>query len=100
ILDRIEQGSSPQQALQWCVRTCRELSGGTFNFLLMDGSTIYATAWGDSLFFLEGGARAPGGVIVASEPFDDDPAWTPVPESSAVHGSGGRISITPLEEHQ
>lgn len=100
IMDRMEQGSSPAQALQWCVRICRELSGGTFNFLLMDGSSIYATAWGDSLFVLEGGAEFPGGVVVASEPFDDDPAWRPVPEYSAVSASGGRISITPLEEDQ
>lgn len=98
ILDRMDHGSDPVDALRWCVGTCRELSSGAFNFLLTDAGSIYATACGDSLFVLENGERAPGGVVVASEPFDDDPAWQPVPEFSAVHVSGGRISIAPLEE--
>ena len=78
-----------------------------FNFLLTDGSSIYATACGDSLFVLEGGSRVPGGVVVASEPFDDDPAWRPVPELSAVQvirrtdpiepPRGGRMSLDPLD---
>lgn len=101
ILDRMDQGNDPQEALKWCVRICTELSsGGAFNFLLTDGSTIHATACGDSLFVLEGGSRAPGGVVVASEPFDDDPAWKPVPEFSAVRASGGRARITPLKEDE
>ncbi|CAN5753361.1 ergothioneine biosynthesis protein EgtC [soil metagenome] len=98
ILDRIDQGSSPQAALRWCVGTCMELSSGAFNFLLTDGGSVYATACGDSLFVLENGNLVPDGVVVASEPFDDDSAWEPVPELSVVQGSGGRISITPLEE--
>jgi glutamine amidotransferase len=71
-----------------------------FQLPLTDGSTIHATACGDSLFVLEGGSRAPGGVVVASEPFDEDPAWKPVPEFSAVQASGGRARITPLKEDQ
>ena len=98
ILDRMDQASSPLDALRWCVDTCRGLSSGAFNFVLTDGVSIYATACGDSLFVMENGERAPGGVVVASEPFDDDPAWQPVPELSAVHVCDGRISIEPLEE--
>lgn len=100
ILDRMDQGAGPQEALKWCVRICTELSGGTFNFLLTDGSSIHATAHGDSLFVLEGGSRLPGGVVVASEPFDGDPAWQPVPEISAVQVSGGRARITPIKEDE
>lgn len=97
ILDRMDQGSDPLEAVRWCVDICRELSSGAFNFLLMDEASIYATACGDSLFVLENGGRTPGGVVLASEPFDDDPAWKPVAELSAVHVSGGRVSMAPLE---
>lgn len=100
ILDRIDEGAGPQDALAWCLNFCRGLTSGSFNFLLTDGSAIYATACGDSLFVLEGGRSTPGGVVVASEPFDDDPAWRSVPEFSAVQGNGGGVEIRPLKEDE
>lgn len=98
ILDRIDQGMTPGAALSWCVRQCLDLSGGTFNFLLMERDHIYATACGDSLFVRVGGISTPGGVVVASEPFDDDPAWTAVPDGSAVEAFGGGVTVKPLKE--
>ncbi len=100
ILDRIEGGAGPQEALTWCVGVCRERSSGAFNFLLTDGEAIHATGCGDSLFVMEGGTRTPGGVVVASEPFDDDPAWKSVPEFSAVEVTGGGVEIKPLKEDE
>src|ERR1039457_2360785 len=47
---------------------------GRFNFLLTDGRVIAATAAGDTLF-----CRPAGGVVVASEPCDDEPGWTAGP---------------------
>lgn len=98
ILDRMDQGAAPQEALTWCARTCLARSTGAFNFILMDGRSIHATACGDSLFVLQGGKALPGGVVVASEPLDADPAWQPVPELSAVHAAGGGVEVTPLTE--
>lgn len=98
ILDRMEQGASAHEALTWCAETCLARSTGAFNFLLMNGRTIHATACGDSLFVLEKGKAFPGAVIVASEPLDDDPAWQSVPELSAVEATGGGVEVKPLKE--
>jgi glutamine amidotransferase len=35
-------------------------------------------------------------VLVASEPFDDDPEWTDVPDRCLVHVVGERITVTEL----
>ncbi len=98
LLDRLQDGMGPAQALAWCVDKCLELSRGAFNFLLMNGESVYGTACGDSLFVLEDGRRIPGGVVVASEPFDDDPGWKRVPDSSAVEAVGGEVALRPLRE--
>jgi len=42
----------------------------------------------NSLYLLEGGARWPEGRVLASEPLDDDPGWTAVPEDHVVRITG------------
>jgi gamma-glutamyl hercynylcysteine S-oxide hydrolase len=37
------------------------------------------------------------GVLVASEPLDDDPHWVDVPDAHLVEVSGGDVTITALE---
>jgi len=97
ILDRMEEGVPPAEALAWCVRTCMELSSGAFNFLLMGVRSIFGTAAGDSLYLLEGGDAFPGGVVVASEPFDGDPKWVQVPEMSLVSAGEDGAVVAALE---
>jgi glutamine amidotransferase len=63
------------------------------NLLLTDGTRILATTWGDTLSTL----RTPDGVLVASEPFDDDPNWSDVPARSLVDVTGDQLTITNLE---
>jgi glutamine amidotransferase len=63
------------------------------NLLLTDGTRVLATTWGDTLSTL----RTDDGVLVASEPFDDNPNWTDVPDRCLVDVSSGRITITYLE---
>ena len=96
ILDRMEEGMPPPEALAWCVHTCRELTSGAFNFLLMGVRAIYGTAAGDSLYLLEGGRAFPGGVVVASEPFDDDPGWAEVREMSLVTAADDGVIVASL----
>jgi len=64
------------------------------NLLLADGERVVATTWGDTLFH----RTWPDGVAVASEPWDDDPAWVEVPDRQllTVTRTGG-VTITPLE---
>ena len=62
------------------------------NILIADGSRLLATTWGDTLSVL----RADGGVLLASEPFDDDRAWQDVPDRHLVEVTGDVVTMTPL----
>ena len=65
---------------------------GRFNLLLTDGRVIAATAAGDTLCY-----RASGhAVVVASEPGDDEPGWTEVPDGSLVTATPRQVSAAPL----
>jgi len=63
------------------------------NLLLTNGDRILATRWQDTLSVL----RADGGVVVASEPYDDDPRWRDVPDHHLVDITVGAVTITDLE---
>jgi gamma-glutamyl hercynylcysteine S-oxide hydrolase len=67
--------------------------GARLNLLLTDGQQILATRWGNSLSVL----TADDGVVVASEPYDDDPRWADVPEHHLVEVAAGAVAITELE---
>ena len=41
--------------------------------------------------------RTGDGVVVASEPYDDDPRWADVPDHHLVDVTGRRVTITDLE---
>lgn len=63
------------------------------NLLLTDGERLLATTWGDTLSI----RAEPDGVLVASEPFDDDPSWVDVDDRRLVEVTGAQITITELE---
>ena len=63
------------------------------NILAADGSRLLATTWGDTLSVL----RRDDGVVVASEPYDDDPDWHDVPDRHLVDVVGSRVKLTPLK---
>jgi glutamine amidotransferase len=63
------------------------------NLLLVNGSRILATTWGDTLSYL----ATADGVVVASEPYDDDPAWVDVPDRHLVDVTADGVSLTRLE---
>jgi glutamine amidotransferase len=46
------------------------------------------------LFYQRAGLE--GGVIVASEPGDDEPGWTEVPEGSVITATPQRVSVMEL----
>ena len=50
------------------------------NILAGNGSELRATTWGDTLFVL----RRDDGVVLASEPFDDDEDWQEIPDRHLV----------------
>jgi glutamine amidotransferase len=67
--------------------------GARLNVLATDGSRLLATAWGDTLSILAG----PTGVVLASEPYDDDPRWVDVPDRSLVEATTRDVTVRPLE---
>ena len=86
---RLKAGEPPGQALASVLAGFgRHGVTGRFNFLLTDGEVISATAAGDTLCYRVAGTAGSGdaGVVVASEPGDDGPGWTEVPEQQRAHG--------------
>jgi gamma-glutamyl hercynylcysteine S-oxide hydrolase len=67
--------------------------GARLNLLLTDGSRVLATAWGNTLSVL----RTEDGIAVASEPYDDDPRWSDVPDHHLVDIRADDVTITDLE---
>jgi gamma-glutamyl hercynylcysteine S-oxide hydrolase len=67
--------------------------GARLNVLLSDGQQIIATRWNDTLSVL----LRDDGVVVASEPYDDDRRWADVPEHHLVEVSGDAVTLTDLE---
>ncbi|MCV7153043.1 ergothioneine biosynthesis protein EgtC [Mycolicibacterium pyrenivorans] len=63
------------------------------NILAANGSRLVATTWGDTLSVL----RRKDGVVLASEPYDDDPAWQEVPDRHLVEVVDARVQLTPLK---
>ncbi|ATO61173.2 ergothioneine biosynthesis protein EgtC [Mycobacterium avium] len=63
------------------------------NILAANGSRLLATAWGDTLFIL----RRADGVVVASEPYDDDSGWEDVPDRHLVDVAADGVTLTPLD---
>ena len=68
----------------------------SLNLLLTDGRRILATTWADPASYLV----EPDGVVVASEPWDDDPRWVDVPDRHLVEATPGGVAVTPLEDLQ
>jgi glutamine amidotransferase len=89
LLDRLDAGCDPGAALAGCVGAV----AGRLNLLLSDGQGIWATAWGDTLCW----RHWRGGVVVASEPFDDDDDWVPVPARSLLVADSGACRTAPIE---
>jgi gamma-glutamyl hercynylcysteine S-oxide hydrolase len=93
VLRRLRAGSGLAGALDGTISELadRQLSG-RFNFLLTDGEMIAATVAGDTLCYRGG----PAGVLVASEPGDDEPGWVDVPDQSIVTATVGSVVVRPL----
>jgi glutamine amidotransferase len=94
--DLLDRGRDPGAALADVVRLAREVTGGRFNFLLTDGATVAATAAGDSLYWRVLPGEEQGGVVVASEPYDDQAGWFEVPDDHLVVAAAGGVSVIPL----
>lgn len=89
LLDHFDSGSAPAEAMSTLVMAVP----GRLNLLLTDGATIWATAWGDTLWWRPGAGPA---VIVASEPLDEEPAWMEIPDRSLVVATVAGATISAI----
>lgn len=63
------------------------------NIIAANGSRLLGTTWGDTLSIL----RRDDGVVLASEPYDDDPRWEEVPDRHLVDVSGTSVELIALK---
>jgi glutamine amidotransferase len=93
VLEWLQAGAAMDTALAATIAAI-EAGGGTgrFNFLVTDGTSIAATAWGDTLWY----RRSAESVLVASEPGDDQPGWTEVPDRHSLTATPSAVSVRPL----
>ena len=83
----------PERAGEFVAAFGRNDPGARLNLLLTDGNRVLATRWGDTLSIL----RTEEGVVVASEPYDDDPRWTDIPDHHLVEVAADTVTLTDLE---
>jgi gamma-glutamyl hercynylcysteine S-oxide hydrolase len=96
VLGRLAAGDPPEAALARTIWAVEAAGGaGRFNFLMTDGRSVVATAAGDTLCY----RQADGAVIVASEPGDDGPGWTEVPDRHVLTAAPDRVTVRPLTAH-
>ena len=97
-----------------------EAAGGTgrLNLLITDGRSVAATAYGDTLWYRQTAPDASGredtaqagrrengperdgiaSVTVASEPDDDGPGWTEVPDRHVLTATPPQVRVRPLSD--
>jgi gamma-glutamyl hercynylcysteine S-oxide hydrolase len=63
------------------------------NVLAGNGSRLLATTWNETLSIL----RREDGVVVASEPYDNDSDWEDVPDRHLVEVTAEHVVMTPLD---
>jgi glutamine amidotransferase len=92
---RLAAGEKPADAVASVVtEVAAAAPDSRLNLLLTNGSTIVGTAWTHALW-----VRAlPGGAVVASEPYDDDPSWQEVPDRHLVTATPSSVDITGVGE--
>ncbi|TWV53898.1 ergothioneine biosynthesis protein EgtC [Streptomyces misionensis] len=96
VLHRLRAGDGPERALCETAReVARAAPAARLNLLLTDGTTIAATAWGDSLWYRTEPGR---GTVVASEPYDDDPLWREVPDRTVLTADSTGVLLAPADD--
>ena len=83
----------PQRVGEFVTALAKRDPAARLNLLLTDGQRVLATRWHDTLSIL----RSDDGVVVASEPYDDDPRWADVAEHHLVEVTADAVTFTDLE---
>lgn len=91
--ERLAEGADPATAAAELVtEVAAAAPDSRLNLLLTDGERIVGTAWTHALW-----VRAePTGVVVASEPYDESPAWQEIPDGHLVTATGTGVDVREL----
>ncbi|PWW52256.1 ergothioneine biosynthesis protein EgtC [Actinokineospora spheciospongiae] len=96
VRNRLRAGAPPGDALAEVVLAVADRAPDSrLNLLLTDGTTLAATTWWHSLSV----HTTADHVVLASEPWDDDPRWTPVDDRQLVLADLGptpRVRVSAL----
>jgi glutamine amidotransferase len=91
---RLRAGAPPGAVLaEVAAEVAAAAPGSRLNLLLTDGAQVHATAWSHGLSVLV----EPDAVTVASEPHDELPGWTPVPDGHLLSARPGHAETRPIE---
>jgi gamma-glutamyl hercynylcysteine S-oxide hydrolase len=91
-LSRWQAGASLSEGLVLAARAVLDHGGGRLTMLAADGAGIAAVVVGEPVHLLP----SPAGILIASEPHDDDPGWREIADLSAVHVDAGGVTETSL----
>jgi gamma-glutamyl hercynylcysteine S-oxide hydrolase len=96
VLKRLQAGAPADLALAATIGAVEAGGGGgRVHPLFPDGRSIAATTDGEALWYRR--TAAPGGAVtVASEPCDDEPGWTEVPDRQVLTAVPSRVTVRPL----
>ncbi|PBC76589.1 glutamine amidotransferase [Streptomyces sp. TLI_235] len=98
LLARLRTGADLGEAVADTVREAAKYGEARLNLLVTDGRSIAATAWGDTLFHRTGTVSdVSAGVVVASEPLDDGPGWTEVPDRTLLLAGPAGVALHPID---
>ncbi|HEY0452593.1 ergothioneine biosynthesis protein EgtC [Actinophytocola sp.] len=90
---RLVAGDKPADAVAALVTAVEAAAPGSrLNLLLTDGHQIVGTCWTHSLWV----RASEGAVTVASEPYDDHPAWQEVPDRHLVVATPSTVELTEI----
>ncbi len=83
----------PERLVETIRKVAADDPAAYLSVLLTDGSSITAISWGDQMSYLE----LADGVVVASEPYDDDARWVDVPDRHLLEVTSSGVTVTELE---
>jgi glutamine amidotransferase len=88
VLQHVHAGIPPQEAIATVIRTVLDATTARLNLLLGNGSAIYASRVGNSLFRNDH--------VIVSEPTDDAAGWQEIPDCTVTMLTAGRVTDTSL----
>ena len=89
---RLDRGAPLEEAVTGLLHDVLELDpDACLNMLATDGVQVVATTWAETLCY----RIEPDGVIVASEPYDDEGGWIRIPDGQVVVADAAGVEVRP-----